>query len=142
MIGSMRSGVIRTVCGVAFVAVVCGCTTTVTVKRVPPESRICHVVLCWLKDSGNAEQRRKLVDVSKSFRSIPGVRDVIVGEVVTSEREIVDSSFDVGILVTFATEADMQAYLVHPDHVRAARETLKPLVSKVVVYDFKETARD
>ncbi len=129
---------IKAVFALAFVAVMCGCTTTVTVgHRAASETPICHVVLCWLKDAGNAEQRKKLIDVSKSFRSIPGVRDVMVGEAVPSEREVVDSSFDVGILLTFENEADMHAYLVHPDHARAVRETLKPLVSKTVVYDFK-----
>ena len=32
-----------------------------------------HVVLIWLKDAGNAEQQAKIIEVSRSFRDIPGV---------------------------------------------------------------------
>ena len=35
-----------------------------------------HVVLIWLKDAGNVEQRQKIIEVSKSFRDIPGVLQV------------------------------------------------------------------
>ncbi len=132
----MLNGVVKRLCGLVLVLAMSGCVTCPCRRARSTQPGICHVVLCWLKDSGNAEQRRQLIEVSKSFRSIPGVCAVMAGEVVPGEREIVDSSFDIGILLTFANENDMQAYLAHPDHTKAVRETLKPLVSKIVVYDF------
>lgn len=78
------------------------------------------------------------MDVSRSFRKIPGVLDVSAGEVMESERDIVDDSFDVAITFSFADEARMKAYLADPEHQRATREVLAPLVSRIVVYDFAE----
>ena len=63
---------------------------------------------------------------------------VSVGHSIPSTRPIVDSSFDIGILVTFANSRDMQSYLIHPTHKAATETILKPLVSKIVVYDFIE----
>jgi hypothetical protein len=96
-----------------------------------------HIVMCWLKDSGNAAHRVQLVEVSKSFLEIPGVREVRVGPVIGSDREIVDDSFDIAIFMTFDSVADMDAYIVHPDHAAAVKDKLKPLVSKIIVYDFR-----
>ena len=104
----------------------------------PPtnEAKVYHVVLCWLKESGNAEARQQIIDVSKTFKSIPGVINVKAGASIPSDRAIVDDSFDVGILLTFADQQAMQAYLDHPDHKQVIQNVLKLLVSKIVVYDF------
>ena len=95
-----------------------------------------HAVLVWLKEPGNTEHRRAIIMASGSFKAIPGVVDVKAGEVVTSERDIVDDSFDVGIYLYFNTLADMRSYLIHPAHKSAVEDILLPLVDKIVVYDF------
>ena len=97
-----------------------------------------HVVLIWLKDAGNAEQRARIIEVSKSFRSIPGVLDVQAGKAVASDRGIVDDSFDVGILVVVSDERRLQESLAHPIHQQAKNDVLLPLVEKILVYDFQE----
>ena len=97
-----------------------------------------HVVLVWLKDAGNAEQRARIIEVSNSFRSIPGVLDVQAGKAVASERDIVDDSFDVGILVVVPDERRLREYLDHPIHQKAKNDVLVPLVEKILVYDFQE----
>ena len=97
-----------------------------------------HVVLIWLKDAGNAQQQAKIIEVSKSFRDIPGVLDVQAGKAVASDRDIVDDSFDVGILVVVPDERRLAEYLAHPIHQRAKNDVLMPLVEKVLVYDFQE----
>ena len=97
-----------------------------------------HVVLVWLKDAGNAEQRARIIEVSKSFRDIPGVLDVQAGKAITSERDIVDDSFDVGILVVVPDERRLREYLDHPIHQKAKNDVLLPLVEKILVYDFQE----
>ena len=104
-----------------------------------PIAGVHHVVLCWLKEPGKATDRQQLIEVSKSFTHIPGVISVHAGEVMPSDRAIVDDSFDVAIYLTFATEEDLQRYLDHPKHQEAKKDTLMPLVKKVVVYDFKTT---
>ena len=101
-------------------------------------SKVHHVVVCWLNESGNKEARQKVIEVSRGFSSIPGVIDVRAGKVIHSEREIVDSSFDVAIYLSFENEQKLFEYLNHPIHKKAVEKTLKPLVRKVVVYDFIE----
>ena len=60
-----------------------GCSTF----REVHQGKVHHVVLCWLKDAGNATQRRRIVEASKSFREIPGVLDVRVGQAIESDRK-------------------------------------------------------
>ena len=97
-----------------------------------------HVVLCWLKEPGNARHRHQIIEVSKSFRKIPWVLEVRAGQVVSSDREIVDDSFDVAILVVVPDQKHLAEYLAHPVHQKAKSEILLPLVDRIVVYDFKE----
>lgn len=96
-----------------------------------------HVVVVWLKSPGNAEHRRRIITASEVLREIPGVTGLRTGEVIQSDRSIVDSSFDVALIVSFADQAAMQTYLTHPVHVELVEHTLKPLVDKILVYDFR-----
>jgi len=104
--------------------------------QTPPQPGLTHVVVFWLKEPGNAAHRAKLIEVTESFRSIPGVQSVHAGPCLPSERPIVDSSFDVAVSLTFASRADLQRYLDHPQHKAATVSTLKPIVKKITVYDF------
>lgn len=117
-----------------FLIAMAGCSTL----REPHGDRVHHVVVCWLKDSGNAAERSQIMEASRLFREIPGVVDVRVGEVLPSDRDIVDDSFDVAITVSFANAHSLAEYLVHPIHQKARDEVLLPVVSRIVVYDFKE----
>ena len=113
-----------------------GCASLCPVART--EGSLQHVVLLWLKDAGNVEQREQIMAVSKTFAEIPSVQYVRVGQVIPSDRDIVDSSYDVGLIVTVANEQDLADYIAHPIHQKAKNEVLVPLVSKIVVYDFAQ----
>lgn len=105
-------------------------------QTTPPAGRIQHVVVFWLKDHGNAAQRAKIIETSETFRNIPGVVSVTAGPCIPSPRPIVDSSFDVAVTLTFASQADLQRYVEHSLHKAAVSGVLKPLVKKTIVYDF------
>ena len=102
-------------------------------------TRIVHVVLVWLKEPGNEDHISRIIDATRTFSNIPGVEEVSVGKPVPSERRGVDDSFDVGLYMIFSSQAAMEEYLVHPDHVAAQQTILRPLVRKVIVYDFLES---
>jgi hypothetical protein len=121
---------------VLSVLVAAGCATTSHDRN--DAQAVSHLVLCWLKDPGNADHRRRIIERSKGFRFMQGVLTVSTGEVVESERAIVDDSFDVGIVIRFASRADMQRYLDHPLHAAAVKEVIDPLTRKIIVYDFFE----
>jgi hypothetical protein len=59
------------------------------------------------------------------------------GSVVKSERAIVDSSFDVALVISLENQTALDHYLLHPTHVKLVEETLKPLVARIQVYDFR-----
>lgn len=126
----------RTCLLVALVVCFAGCASTST--KTTGTRRVNHIVLCWLKESGNLAHRQKIIEASRSLRKIPGVLEVRVGEVIPSDRKIVDDSFDVGITLTFGNTHDMDAYLDHPLHKDALEKVLMPLVKKIVVYDYME----
>ena len=119
-----------------LLACLVGCSSTL--PGTTAANRVNHIVLCWLKEPGNIAHRKKIIEVSESFRKIPKVLEVKVGQVVPSDRKIVDDSFDVGIYISLANTEDMNAYLNHPLHTKAVEEVLRPLAKKIVVYDFVE----
>jgi hypothetical protein len=95
-----------------------------------------HIVVCWLKEDAGADAAAKLIDASRTFREIPGVTSVKAGRMLPSERPIVDTTFDVAIVMTFPSVEAMKAYIAHPVHRKAVEEILKPVAQRVVVYDF------
>lgn len=101
-----------------------------------------HVVICWLKEPGNAQARQQLIAASHSFAEIPGVLSVSVGPSLPSERAAVDSSYDIGVLITLRDAAALQDYLNHPTHEQAVKDVLGPLSKKIIVYDFVGAAAE
>jgi hypothetical protein len=122
----------RAAYAVTVLALLAGCAGPL------PSTRVNHVVLCWLKEPGNAEHRQRVLAESYAMKQIPGVLEVRGGLPVPSDRDIVDDSFDIAVSFSFASVADMNAYLQHPTHQKAAKEVLGPLARKIVVYDFIE----
>jgi len=102
------------------------------------QARVTHVVVCWLKTPGDEHARQQLIDDSKSFTRIPGIVNVSAGRGLPSTRPAVDSTFDVAIVMKFKDEAALAEYSHHPIHLAAVERTLKPLVAKYVIYDYKE----
>jgi len=102
-----------------------------------PENGISHVIVCWLKEPGNADACRQLIERSKSFTRIPGIRSIGVGRSLPSTRPVVDSSFDVALVIHFESEQALRDYDQNPIHVQAVKEVLQPLVKKFVIYDFR-----
>ena len=100
------------------------------------EEDVVHVVLIWLKESGNPEHIQQLISASKQLEEIALIREMRIGKPVPSERAIVDDSFDVGLYMVFDNQEDMERYLVHPKHKSVVINHLKPLADKILVYDF------
>ncbi|MEO0650470.1 MAG: Dabb family protein [Planctomycetota bacterium] len=104
----------------------------------PPGSdpvRIEHVVLCWLEEPGNPEHRRAVIEASEALRAIPEVRRLQVGVALPSERTVVDDSFDVALVIGFASAEDLAVYETHPEHVRRVEQVFAPLSARIVVHD-------
>jgi len=99
------------------------------------ENPVYHVVLIWLKSYRNEMRINKIINASKKLKEIPGVLEVSAGKVLRSSRIIVDDTFDVSIIIKFASKEHLKDYLVHPIHIKVANDVLKPLANKIIVYD-------
>jgi hypothetical protein len=120
---------------VALLAVSCRANSD---TQSAPEGRAVHVVVCWLKTPGDSTARRRVIDESKAFVGvIPGLLDVSAGTTLPSTRPAVDSSFDVAVVMAFRDESALRAYDGHPRHKKAVDEVLRPLVARLVIYDFR-----
>ena len=100
---------------------------------------VVHTVFLWLKKPGDGQHRRQLLFATDRLRTIPGVLDIRYGEMIESDREIVDDSFDIGIYFYFSDVPAMKRYLVHPLHQAIVEQDIKPLVKRMVVHDFQDT---
>ena len=78
------------------------------------EKPVYHVVLIWLKTYRNEMRINKVINASKELKNIPGVLEVSTGKVLRSARVIVDDTFDVSIIIKFASKEYLKDYLVHP----------------------------
>ncbi len=106
-------------------------------QKAPHAGQVEHCVFIWLKHKGNAGGAlAKLEEACKDLAQIPGVVSVISGDSLKSKRSIVDSSFDVGVVVRFESAEAMEAYLKNPIHVKLTREVLYPMTKKLEVHDF------
>ena len=110
----------------------------VSAPRPAPARPVHHVVLCWLKTPGDAAQRAKLIEASRGLGRIEAVGSVSAGTPVSSDRPVVDDSFDVAIHMTFPSVAALQAYEADPRHMMAVQNVLLPLTARIQVYDFIE----
>ncbi|HIF51331.1 MAG TPA: Dabb family protein [Thiotrichaceae bacterium] len=98
-----------------------------------------HQVFLWLNKDVNNDVIDNIISETKKLNTIPGILYLSVGSVISSERDIVDDSYHIGIHMTFKSVADMKTYLQHPYHQEYLRVYVKPVLEKIRVYDFSET---
>lgn len=100
---------------------------------------VVHTVFLWLKAPGDEQHRQQLLSATERLRQIPGVIDMRMGVTITSDRGIVDDSFDVGIYFYFNDIAAMKRYLADPLHQKIVEQEIQPLVQRIIVHDFHDS---
>jgi hypothetical protein len=99
------------------------------------QSAFLHSVFFWLRDGGTSADAQQLADGCRRWLSgIPGVRRLYVGTPAGTPRDVVDSTYAVGLHVELDDAAAQDAYQEHPDHLRFIDECAH-LWSRVRVYD-------
>lgn len=102
-----------------------------------PAGEIHQVGLVWLKNAGNQDERRKVIEAIHQFGSeIPEVRHAVVGRTDGIGGPFSDTSYDLCFIVTFRDEAARKRYNDHPAHLKAAKEVFLPLSRKLLFYRF------
>jgi hypothetical protein len=108
--------------------------TATSVQASSGHSEVRHFVALKFKDTTSKEQ---IHDIEEGFRSlkskIPQVVSIEWGSNISPEQ--LNKGFTDGFLVTFRSEKDRDAYLVHPEHLKFKEKAL-PLVADVFVLDF------
>ncbi|MES2597405.1 MAG: Dabb family protein [Verrucomicrobiota bacterium] len=120
----------------AAVSLLSSCTSCPLGHKTTANGKVEHVVLVWLKKPGDATDRAKVISAAKMFQAeIKEIQHLSVGTPLASDRPVVDDSFDVGLVMRFASAADLNTYEKHPVHTKAVKEVLQPIAKKLQVYD-------
>lgn len=125
---------IRALCVIGLVSALSACAMLPTWQD--DEQYLVHVVLVWLKQPGNLQHRQEIIQASRALGEIPGVLDLRVGQVVPGERDVVEDSYDIGLVLRFRGKDALQAYLDHPLHVSTVKARFMPLMARYQVMDF------
>ena len=97
--------------------------------------RFIHTVLFWLKD-GTAESKKKALirDCKELLGSISTVQYLAAGEPAGTPRDVVDNSYDVGLVVHFQNSADHDVYQTAEKHLEFIEQN-QEIWERVQVYD-------
>lgn len=114
----------------------CGLTATVQAQTPNAGKKMLlrHVVLFKFKDSSSPADVKQVED---AFRALPKqIKEIKSFEWGTNNSpENLNQGFTHCFFVTFASEADRDAYLPHPAH-KAFGAVLRPHLDKVLVLDY------
>lgn len=125
---------IKVVFYAVIVTLLMSVTTTHAQTRTDSPKVLRHVVLFKFKDTSSAQDVKKVED---AFHALPGklplIKDFEWGT--NTSPENLNQGLTHCFLVTFASDKDRDAYLVHPEH-KAFVEVLKPHLDKITVIDY------
>ena len=97
-----------------------------------------HVVIFWT-DPEQPNATQELLDgADKYLKPIPGVLSFHIGKMASSERPVVDQTYQVALNIVFPDKKTQDEYQVHPMQVDFIETAFKRVCKKVVVYDFGE----
>jgi hypothetical protein len=100
------------------------------------QGEVQHVVLVWFKQGIQDSYIDLVSEETKRLFDIPGVETLHVGRAIESERPMVDDSFDLGVTMTFESEAAMQRYISHPKHKAFLEKYIRGKAEQVRIYDY------
>ena len=96
-----------------------------------------HVVIFWTKEGVENAAEELIAGMDRYLKPIPGVLSFHVGRMVSSHREVVDQSYQVGLNIVFPDQTAQDAYQDHPRHLEFVERVFKRVCERVVVYDFQ-----
>ena len=95
-----------------------------------------HIVIFWTDPANPKAADEVIAGAEKYLKPIPGITHFQIGKMAASPREVVDQTYQVGVSVTFTDKKAHDDYQAHPDHLKYVAEYVRPLVKKLVIYDF------
>ncbi len=96
---------------------------------------ITHIVFFWLDETADEQERESFRDDCHSLLgTIETVKSLRVGVPADTQGDIVDSTYDVALIVDFDDLAGCDTYQNHPKHTEFVEKHVK-YFKKCVVYD-------
>lgn len=92
-----------------------------------------HIVL-W-RIAGNKEETAKLM--KEKLEELKDKIDFIVDLQVGINYNESEAASDIALVSTFKSREDLEAYIVHPEHVKVGAEYVRPNVSERRVIDYE-----
>lgn len=102
-------------------------------------NRLHHVVIIWLKQTGDTSARQQYIEASQAVARLPGVVSYELGTPAAIKRRnsrAADESYDVAVDSVFESQQAYEVFLKNPEYARIAQDVLRPMVEKYQVYDF------
>jgi hypothetical protein len=69
--------------------------------------------------------------LTRGLASLPAKIDVLVDYRFGSDINLVDGTWDYGVIASLAEPSDYPVYSGHPDHVAVSNDLVQPLVSEL-----------
>jgi len=98
------------------------------------DDRFVHTVFFWMKADVTQEQKGAFYQGLMKLKAIDSIETGYVGVPASTNRPVIESSYDYSITFVFKTAAEQDAYQSHPDHLEFIA-AYNHLWEKVVVYD-------
>lgn len=95
-----------------------------------------HIVIFWTDPAQPKAADELIAGALKYLQPIPGITHFHIGKMVGSHRPVVDQTYQVAMSTMFSSKQAQDDYQVHPLHLEFVARCVKPLVKRVVVYDF------
>jgi hypothetical protein len=93
-----------------------------------------HIVLFKVKpDTTPAAAARMLDELRLLPRLVPGIVELSCGRNFSSRSQ----GYSHGLLVRFNDRADLERYIVHPEHQRVVAESVRPVIEEVLAVDYE-----
>ena len=93
-----------------------------------------HSVYFWLANPASATDRAALLTGLETLRGIDAIEQVQLGEPAPTRRPVIDHTYSVALLLTFAGQHHHDTYQDHPIH-QAFVAQCAHLWSRVQIYD-------
>jgi len=96
-----------------------------------------HIVIFWTDPAIPTAADELIAGAEKYLRAIPGVLSFHIGRMATSQRPVVDQTYQVALNLVFPDKKTQDDYQAHPMHIEFVEKVFKRVCKRVVVYDFE-----
>ena len=117
-----------------IIAILSACFVAAMITSASAAEKLRHVVSFKFKSTASADEIKK---VEEAFQALKGkIPQIVALEWGTNvSKEKLDKGFTHCFLLTFKSEQDRDAYIVHPEH-KAFGKIVGPVLDDVFVIDF------